>query len=93
MQIQVPSAKRFAEERGESIPTSIWSDFESTVLSVIKDSVMNGEESAIVKLYNDTVYYSTALFCHSPLPHDIVFREKNHLQIQAKLHFMARRLL
>ena len=95
MQLQLPSSKRFAEGRNESIPSSIWSDFEIIVLSVVSDEVksITGEISKVVKFYNDIVYYSTALFCQKPLPHDIVFRKKTDIQVQAKLQFMKKRLL
>lgn len=57
MQVELPSAKRFTQDRGETIPTSIWSDFETIVLSMVMDNVKNEEVVTVVKLYNDIVYY------------------------------------
>ena len=90
MQIEVPSAKRFVQEKGGTIPTSIWSDFETIVLSVVRDNVSSEEVSKIVKQYNDIVYYSTAIFCYKPLPHDFVFRQKDEVQVKAKLVYMKK---
>lgn len=41
VQMEVLTAKKLAEDRGENVPTSIsiWSDFETIVLVVIIDSV------------------------------------------------------
>lgn len=90
LQIELPSAKRFAQERGETIPTSMWSDFETIVLSVVMDNVESEEVEKIAKLYNDIVYYSKALFCQKPLPHELVFRRKDEIQVKGKLLFMKK---
>ena len=90
--VRVAVHQKVYRRQRESIPSSVWSDFETILLSVVSDAAKSasGEISTIVKLYNDTVYYSTALFCQKPLPHDIVFRKKSDIQIQAKLQFMRK---
>ena len=73
----IPSAKRFAKERQETLPETHWSHLETIVLSEVAKQV---EPSNIQKVYNDGVYYSTALFCTNPLTPDIVLRRKSREQ-------------
>ena len=90
MQSDIPSAKRFAVDRGETLPSSIWSDFETIVLSVLTEAEKDGDVSIIAKLYNNVVYYSSALFCQNPIPPSIIFRHKSENQVQAKLQHMTK---
>ena len=85
MQQQIPSSKMFALDRGESLSTAIWSDFESIVLAEI---CALGQQEDITKFYNDIVYYSKSSFCMVPLKEGIVFREKTTSQLSAKLEHM-----
>ena len=59
----IPSAKKFAQERNEALTCSIWSNFETIVLSVVAKSEGISDCVSIKKLYNDIVYYSSAPFC------------------------------
>ena len=62
LQIDIPSSKRFAQERGECMSQAIWSNFEPIVLHEICTSLrQESDNSMIAKLYNDVVYYSTTL--------------------------------
>ena len=81
--MQVPTSKQFAGERGESLSTAIWSDFETIVLMEII-STNEKDECDTTKLYNDTVYYSTLMFCPIPLPPGVVFREETTGQVEHK---------
>ena len=77
LQINIPSSKRLAQERGECMSQAIWSNFESIVLHEICTSLrQESDNSMIAKLYNDVVYYSTTSICLFTLPQDIVFRKK-----------------
>ena len=68
--------QKIALDRGESMSAAIWSDFESIVLSEIVYSFSEPQPDAtILRLYNDTVYYSTAPFCIYFLPDNVTFRE------------------
>lgn len=60
LQINIPSSKRFALDREESLSESIWSDFEAIVLDDICHITSEDDDSNIdvVKLYNDIVDYS-----------------------------------
>ena len=90
LQIDIPSSKRFAQERGEHISEGIWSSFESTVLHDICTSLQQETDSGIItKLYNDIVYYSTSSYCLVALPSDVVFRKKSILQITSKINYTA----
>lgn len=63
MQITLPTSKRFAEDKGEEMSTSVWSSFESILLrEIIKESK---KDQSIVphKIYNDVVYYANSNFC------------------------------
>ena len=86
LQLVLPSSKKFALDRGESLSTSLWSDFESIVLNEILNVVEEGNaQSDVTKLYNDTVYYSKSSFCAFPVMQNIVFREKTKQQINSKI--------
>ena len=89
--VDIPSAKRFAQERKEILTETHWSDFETIVLSEVAKQVESSNCQSIQKVYNDVVYYSTALFCTNPLSPDIVFRRKTQEQIQAKLKYILER--
>ena len=87
----VPTAKKFAQERNEALTSSIWSDFETIVLSVVAKNEQVSDYPAIKKVYNDIVYYSSATFCIDPLTPNIIFRNKSLPQVEAKLHYMNAR--
>ena len=90
LQVEIPSSKRFALDRGESISSAIWSDFESIVLHETCTSLpTDAATSLITKVYNDVVYYSTSCFCTSPLTDDMVLREKTHTQITSKIQHIS----
>ena len=81
---------------GESMSAAIWSDFESIVLSEIVSSFPEQEQDAwptILRLYNDIVHYSTAPFCTFFLPDNVTFREKNYMELHAKLQHVGLRQL
>ena len=84
LQVQVPTSKQFAGERGESLSTAIWSDFETIVLMEVISTNKEKDECDTTKLYNDTVYYSTSMFCPIPLPPGVVFGEKTTGQVEHK---------
>ena len=82
-QMDIPSSKRFAEDRGQDPSGAIWSDFESVVLYEINNQLEDVED--VFKLYNDMVYYSSAPYCVAALPHNVVFRSKKTVQVVSKL--------
>ena len=91
LQKEIPSSKKFALDRGESLSTAIWSDFESIVLEEI--SASEQQDESMIKLFNDIVYYSKSSFCTIPLTEDIVFREKTSSQISAKIEHIYKSML
>ena len=91
LQKEIPSSKNFVLDRGESLSTAIWSDFESIVLEEISASEQQDEN--MTKLFNDIVYYSKSSFCTIPLTEDIVFREKTSSQISAKIEHIYKSML
>ena len=80
--MNIPSSKKFALNRGESLSESIWSNSICKITS--KDETSNID---VVKLYNDIVEYSKSTFCTVILPKDAVFRNKSNNQICAKITF------
>ena len=90
MQEDVPSSKRFAEERGELVEARTWSNFESIVLSEIHDIAEKDHNAHTVKSCNDVVHYAHSNFCTSPLPGNIIFRTKSSNQVASKLSYMKR---
>ena len=91
LQLQLPTSKKFAIDRGESLSDAIWSDFETIIVMEVSQSSEYKDASTITKLYNDIVYYSSSLFCSCPLPHSVVFREKTIHQVQSKVQHMHSR--
>jgi len=90
LQIDIPSSKRFAQERGELMSQAIWSSFESIVLTEICNSLQQeNDNNVIAKLYNELVQYSTSSYCLLALPPDIVFREKSLREITSKINYTA----
>jgi hypothetical protein len=87
--ISIPSSKKFAMQRGESLSRSTWSKFETIVLTELT-RVADFEGGNLTKLYNDTVSYAKSSFCAVPLEDDTVFREKTKAQIDSKLAFMKK---
>ena len=81
-QVDLPQSKQFAQERGETISEAIWSEFETIVLYEVCQTVEDMD--AVVKLYNDVVYYSGTSYCVERLPQSIVFRQKRGAQIIGK---------
>ena len=79
-QIELPKSKKIAEERGEAITQSLWSDFETIVLDECCKSGDNADNT-LVKSYND---YSQTTYCVVQLPPCVVFREKTRGQILSK---------
>ena len=75
-QQDIPSSKRFAEDRQKKISKGPWSEFESLLLNQVISKFLPDDLAAITKLYNDVVYYSTSPFSIYPLPSDIVLRKK-----------------
>ena len=75
MQVEIPSSKMFAVDRGEVVSEAVWSSFESIVLDELCKSP-DVESADIPKLYNDIVCYSTCNFCTMPLQDDVLFRNK-----------------
>lgn len=89
MQITLPTSKRFAEDKGEEMSTSVWSSFESILLrEIIKES--KKDESIVPhKIYNDVVYYANSNFCTIHSNEVTVLRTKTNAQIQSKLSYNA----
>jgi len=91
MQVDIPSSKKFAIDRGEAISESIWSDFETLVLKEIQLFVLNDADRAdVVKLYNDVVSYSSSSFCTIKIEEDAVFRKKSENQIASKVSHLTK---
>ena len=63
LQAAVPTSKRFAIDRGESLSTSIWSDFESIVLDEILLCHQEASTIDVTNIYNNIVNYSKSTFC------------------------------
>ena len=85
MQDDIPSSKRFAEDRGEMVESGAWSTFESIVLNEVHQVVEKISDEDTVKMYNDIKYYANSTFCTLPLPENVVFRSKSSAQINGKL--------
>ena len=84
LQQSLQTSEEFVKDRGEKVGEGAWSALESIVLNEIcKDE---NEDVAILKLYNDIVYYSTTPYSIAPLPYKCILRNKNMVQIQAKKH-------
>ena len=91
LQQEIPSSKRFALDRGESLSKGTWSDFETIVIDEIcKLSRKQQLDKNITEAYNNIVYYSKSTFCTIPLESTIVFREKTSAQISSKIAYMDR---
>ena len=88
LQTEVPSSKKFAEGRGEALPTNSWSTFETIVLSEVENCNENMEDLETGQLYNKIVHYSKSNFCTLPLEDEAVFRSKTAMQIASKLKHM-----
>ncbi len=86
-QVDIPTSKKFALERGEILSTGVWSDFESIVLNEIISHQEKDSTIDIVTTYNDIVYYSMSTFCAIPLLDGTVFRQKNSKQIHSRINF------
>ena len=76
-QLDIPSSKRFAIDKGEVISTAIWSEFETIVIQEVMKYLEDEskDEEELTKMYNDVVYYASSLFCTLHLPDDAVFRK------------------
>lgn len=86
LQIEFPSSKKFATERGERMSEGTWSNFENIVVKHIASLGGDYKNAAcVLKLYNDIVYYARAPFCILFLPENVIFREKSYAQVSAKL--------
>lgn len=87
LQIELPSSKKFAVERGEVLSVNIWSTFETIVLSELQN-IEETEDLDTFQLYNEIVNYSKSNFCTLPLENEVVFRNKTATQIASKLKYM-----
>lgn len=87
LQIEIPSSKKFAVERGEVLPANIWSTLETIVLSELKN-IEETEDLDTFQLYNEIVSYSQSNFCTLPLDDEVVLRNKTATQIASKLKHM-----
>ena len=87
LQIEIPSSKKFAIERGEVLPANIWSTFETILLSELQN-IEDIEELDTFQLYNEIVNYSKSNFCTVPLDDEVVLRNKTATQIASKLKHM-----
>ena len=88
MQVEIPSSKKFAVDRGEVVSEAVWSSFESIVLDELCKSP-DVKSADIPKLYNDNIYYSTCNSWTIPLQDDVLFRNKATQQIQSKIKYNA----
>lgn len=85
MQVSVPKSKDFVNQRGEKLSEGMWTFFESLVVHEISIVHKECDTSIITKIYNDIVSYSTAPYCVTSLPINIVFRNKTEMQVQRKI--------
>ena len=83
--IYVPSSKKFAEDRGETVESGVWSTFESIVLHEIQQIVEENVNPDPMNMYNDVRNYATSTFCTVPLPENALFRSKSSAQINGKI--------
>ena len=90
MQAHIPTSKKFALDRGETISKSIWSDFETLVLIEILRISQDDDCADVVKLYNDVVNYSCSSFCTIRIEDNAVFRNKSANQIASKVAHLAK---
>lgn len=90
LQQAIPGGKTFALDRGESLSTAIWSDYESHCLIVEFCKLAEQEDMDITEVYNDIVRYSKSTVCTLPLKEDTVFREKTNNQITSKIAFNSK---
>ena len=84
-QVEVPSCKRFATDRGEVVSETIWSDFESIILHKI--CLKMEDIHSILKMYDDIVHYSNTPYCVFALPPNVIFR-RTSAQISSKMRTM-----
>ena len=88
MQVEIPTSKKFAEDRGEELSTGIWSEFETVVLNEVINTLKDDDnEEDMYKVYNDVVRYSKSNCCSTFLPEKAVFRTKTASQIKRKLDY------
>ena len=87
LQIEIPSSKKFAVERGEVLSVNIWSTFDTIVLSELQN-IEEREDLDTLQLYNEIVSYSQSNFCTLPLEDEVVLRYKTATQIASKLKHM-----
>ena len=87
MQVVLPNAKKFASDRHEELPDTIWSDFEAIVLNEVTSSLQSTDIDIVTKVYSDIVFYSKSSFCIHKLPCNTVFRSKTQRQVAAKLKY------
>ncbi len=87
LQIEIPSSKKFAVERGEVLSVNIWSTFETIVLSELQN-IEETEDLDTFQLYNEIISYSQSNFCTLPLEDEVVLRYKTATQIASKLKHM-----
>lgn len=88
--MDIPSSKKFALDRGEQLSKGVWSSFESILLDEVCFSLkQENDNTAIAKLYNDIVDYSTSSYSVVALPSNIVFRSKSLLEITSKINYTA----
>ena len=90
LQTDIPTSKRFAVERGESLSNGSWSDFESIVLEEIMMHHQDAAAIDITNTYNKIVYYSKSTFCNTPLQKDVVFRQKTTTQVNNKMQYVKK---
>ena len=85
LQDNLPSSKKFAEDRGEKVESGVWSTFESIVLHEIQQIVEENANLDPTNMYNDVRNYATSTFCTIPLPENALFRSKSSAQINGKI--------
>ena len=79
LQQAIPGSKTFALDRGESLSTAIWSDYESIVLGEVC-KLAEQEDMDVAEINNNIVHYSKSTVWTLPLKEDTVFREKTNKQ-------------
>ena len=87
---ELPTQKRFAENRSHALREGVWSDFETIILQEIYN-VQNTEDISAV--FNNLVLYSKSCTCSEPLPENVIFREKSQAQITSKLGHLAKQVV
>ena len=93
--MQIPTAKRFAMERG-SAAKGPWSDFETvvfvSVINALHSLMIEDSPNNIHEAYNQVVAFSMSPLCTTIISTTVVLQQKSLNQIQRKYEQFCKEL-